>query len=135
MEGCSHQQYRYFFFGSGNGDGDDDDDKSNKKGKEKGKEVKDKQEEEKSNEHETKASGPSDDNEKPAESKENKSTRATYSSKGSAAHNNVWLPASRLGFGDQAPRYPHLMALPLVRTVFPGVPTHVTVTDPVSPNE
>mmetsp|Transcript_11200 Transcript_11200/g.21770 ORF Transcript_11200/g.21770 Transcript_11200/m.21770 type:complete len:1063 (-) Transcript_11200:1033-4221(-) len=141
MEGCSHQQYRYFFFGRGNSDGDgddDDDDKSNKKGKgkekekekEKGKEVQDKKEEEKNNAHETNPSGTSDDYEKPAESKENKSTRATYSSKGSASHNNVWLPASRLGFGDQAPRYPHLMALPLVRTVFPGVPTHVTVTDP-----
>lgn len=42
------------------------------------------------------------------------------------------LPASRLGFGDQAPRYPHLMALPVIRgPVFPGVLTPVTVTDKV----
>ncbi|KAL7465141.1 hypothetical protein ACHAXS_005469 [Conticribra weissflogii] len=133
-DGCCYQQHRYFFFGSGSSGDDDDDDKKNnqdkEKGKEKGKEAKDKNNGEQSNENETKAPGPSDDHEKKEESKENQSTRANYFSKGSTTHNNIWLPASRLGFGDQAPRYPHLMALPLVRTVFPGVPTHVTVTDP-----
>ncbi len=136
-DGCCYQQHRYFFFGSGSSGDDDDDDKKNNQDKEKGKgkEAKDKNNGEQSNENETKAPGPSDDHEKKEESKENQSTRANYFSKGSTTHNNIWLPASRLGFGDQAPRYPHLMALPLVRTVFPGVPTHVTVTDPVSPNK
>ena len=41
-----------------------------------------------------------------------------------------FLPG-RLGFGDQAPRYPHLLALPVTRgPVFPGVLTPLTLTDP-----
>lgn len=42
------------------------------------------------------------------------------------------LPA-RLGFGDEAPRYPHLTALPLTnRPLFPGIVTSVTITDEVT---
>ena len=37
---------------------------------------------------------------------------------------------TRLGFGDEAPRYPHLTALPLIsRPLFPGIVTSVTITD------
>lgn len=40
---------------------------------------------------------------------------------------------SRQGFGDESPRYPHLLALPVVhRPIFPGVISNVTLTDPVS---
>lgn len=36
----------------------------------------------------------------------------------------------RLGFGDEAPRYPHLTALPVInKPLFPGIITSVTVTD------
>jgi Lon-like ATP-dependent protease len=38
---------------------------------------------------------------------------------------------SRLGFGDEAPRYPHLTAVPVLsRPLFPGIVTSITLTDP-----
>ena len=38
---------------------------------------------------------------------------------------------SRVGFGDEAPRYPHLTALPVIsRPLFPGIVTSITLTDP-----
>mmetsp|Transcript_37123 Transcript_37123/g.54588 ORF Transcript_37123/g.54588 Transcript_37123/m.54588 type:complete len:1044 (+) Transcript_37123:158-3289(+) len=41
------------------------------------------------------------------------------------------LVPSKLGLGDDAPRYPHLTGLPVIhRPVFPGVATNVTLTDP-----
>jgi len=44
----------------------------------------------------------------------------------------AFLP-SRVGLGDQAPRYPHLLGLPVVsRPLFPGIVTSVTLTDPVT---
>eukprot|EP00586_Coscinodiscus_wailesii_P016526 CAMPEP_0172495928 /NCGR_PEP_ID=MMETSP1066-20121228/79732_1 /TAXON_ID=671091 /ORGANISM="Coscinodiscus wailesii, Strain CCMP2513" /LENGTH=1102 /DNA_ID=CAMNT_0013267945 /DNA_START=173 /DNA_END=3481 /DNA_ORIENTATION=+ len=43
------------------------------------------------------------------------------------------LLPSRQGFGDDSPRYPHLVGLPVVtRPLFPGVFTSVTLTDPVT---
>jgi ATP-dependent Lon protease len=40
-------------------------------------------------------------------------------------------PTSKLGFGEDAPRTPHVMALPVInRPLFPGVVTSVTLTDP-----
>lgn len=37
---------------------------------------------------------------------------------------------TRIGFGDEAPRYPHLTALPVInKPLFPGIITSVTVTD------
>jgi hypothetical protein len=54
------------------------------------------------------------------------SARRSSSSSGGAA-----LP-TKLGFGDQAPRYPHLTALPVLsRPIFPGIISSVTLTDPV----
>lgn len=49
-----------------------------------------------------------------------------------SASSNANLP-SRMGFGDEAPRYPHLTALPVIsKPLFPGIVTSVTVTDEVS---
>uniref|UniRef100_A0A7S3PZD5 Lon protease homolog n=1 Tax=Chaetoceros debilis TaxID=122233 RepID=A0A7S3PZD5_9STRA len=46
-----------------------------------------------------------------------------------ATSSNENLP-SRQGFGDEAPRYPHLTALPVIsKPLFPGIVTSVTVTD------
>ena len=43
------------------------------------------------------------------------------------------ISPSRLGFGDDAPRYPHLTALPVLsRPLFPGIVTSVTLTDPTT---
>ena len=40
-------------------------------------------------------------------------------------------PPTKLGFGEEAPRYPHLLALPIVsKPFFPGVVSTVTLTDP-----
>lgn len=40
---------------------------------------------------------------------------------------------SRLGVGEEAPRFPHTLALPLVsRPLFPGLITSVTLTDPTT---
>ena len=37
---------------------------------------------------------------------------------------------SRVGFGDEAPRYPHLTALPVIsKPLFPGIVTSITVSD------
>ena len=42
-------------------------------------------------------------------------------------------PTTKLKYGDDAPRYPHTLALPLVsRPLFPGVFTSVTISDSVS---
>lgn len=42
------------------------------------------------------------------------------------------VPSSKLKYGDEAPRYPHTLALPLVsRPLFPGVFTSITISDPV----
>jgi len=40
---------------------------------------------------------------------------------------------SRMGFGDEAPKYPHLIGLPVVtRPLFPGVLSSVTLSDPTT---
>lgn len=45
------------------------------------------------------------------------------------ASNQAALP-TRLGFGDEAPKYPHLTALPIIgKPLFPGIVTSVTVSD------
>ena len=69
-------------------------------------------------------------------SKENKSngdngeeTVVTSQSSSSSASSSSSLP-TRLGFGDEAPRYPHLTALPVIsKPLFPGIVTSVTVSD------
>ena len=116
-------QNRCFFFGS-SGDDDDDSKKDGKDKKDKPKEKKDDEDNKSNEEPET---------EKEPSATLNNSSKYTKSSPRFGGGNpNVMLPASRLGFGDQAPRYPHLMALPVVRgPVFPGVLTPITVTDKV----
>jgi Lon-like ATP-dependent protease len=54
----------------------------------------------------------------------------TVVSEGSGGNSGSSSMPVRLGFGDEAPRYPHLTALPVVnRPLFPGIVTSVTVTD------
>jgi hypothetical protein len=70
--------------------------------------------------------GSSDDN-------SNKSDQNNSSSSGSSSASSSALLPSKLKYGDEAPRFPHTLALPLVnRPLFPGVFTSVTVSDPVS---
>lgn len=122
-------QTRCFFFGSGGNDDNDGDDKKGGDSKKKQEEAKEEKKDDSNNGDEAE---PADKAEQSASlnnsSKYKKSrTGSGYSSSGSS---NVLLPASRLGFGDQAPRYPHLMAIPILsRPVFPGVLTPLTITD------
>jgi Lon-like ATP-dependent protease len=121
-------QTRCFFFGSSGNDDNNGDDKKDGDSKTKKEEA---NEEKKDDSNKGDEAEP-DKSEQSASlnnsSKYKKSrTGSGYSSSGSS---NVLLPASRLGFGDQAPRYPHLMAIPILsRPVFPGVLTPLTITD------
>lgn len=48
----------------------------------------------------------------------------------SAGGNSILLPPSRLGSGDTAPRYPHMIGIPIIsRPVFPLMPTSITLKD------
>ena len=125
------EQSRCFFFGSS---GHDDDGKDGKNDDDKKKQDADASEDEKKDD-----SIQSDAEEEPADNTEQSATlnnsskykkSRTGSGYSSSNNSNVLLPASRLGFGDQAPRYPHLMAMPVIsRPVFPGVLTPLTITD------
>ena len=122
-------QNRCFFFGSG-GNGDDDDSKKDgkdKKGDEDKKDPADEKEEDKDGD----VKDTTEVDSEPSATLNNSSKYKTFPRTG-GGNPNVMLPANRLGFGDQAPRYPHLMALPVIRgPVFPGVLTPLTVTDKV----
>ncbi|KAL7518664.1 hypothetical protein ACHAWX_003474 [Stephanocyclus meneghinianus] len=121
-----NQPHRCFFFGSGS----DNDDDSSKKDDDKKKDKKKKDDQDQRNEDDENSndSTANDNSEKQPAATLNNSSK--YKSRSSPSNGNVLLPASRLGFGDQAPRYPHLMALPVVRgPVFPGVLTPVAITD------
>ena len=129
---------RQFFFGSS---GDSSDDDGENKGKDTPSDVKDggtlddKNDTNKKKRDATTSSklGPSLNN----SAKQRKATRSSFSAKDIDGESlgptsDVMLPASssRLGFGDQAPKYPHLLALPIARApVFPGILTPLTVTD------
>jgi len=138
--GFQYTQNRCFFFGSGSDNNDNNDDAKGKGDKDKKTEDKDGDKEEEKN-GEGEKSEKEDDSSKsdnkdeegtssvdtePSPSLNNsskykRSPRSTISL-GNSTPSNVLLPAHRLGFGDQAPRYPHLLALPVVRgPVFPGV--------------
>ena len=126
-----YTQNRCFFFGSdgsGNNGNNSDDDNDDKKGKgEKGKTGEEKKESDESGDKEDGIKGEEDassDDSIPSPSLNNSSKykNSTRSQPSSSLPSNVLVPASRLGFGDQAPRYPHLLALPVIRgPVFPGV--------------
>ena len=138
---------RHFFFGSSGSSNDDDDgdkkDKEDKKdttpttdGEDRGK-LEDKNDTNKTDKKggATASSkvGPSLNN----SAKRRKASRTSFSTDDADGESlgpissEVMLPASsRLGFGDQAPKYPHLLALPIARApVFPGILTPLTVTD------
>mmetsp|Transcript_19233 Transcript_19233/g.35955 ORF Transcript_19233/g.35955 Transcript_19233/m.35955 type:complete len:218 (+) Transcript_19233:206-859(+) len=137
--GAHYTQHRCFFFGNSGNDNDDDNDKKGKDSKDEKKEE-DKKEDDKENNKEDEKDASSDpenssDDSEPSPSLDNSSKHKKMSSSTvhrSSSSPNILLPASRLGFGDQAPRYPHLMALPVTRgPVFPGVLTPITITDQV----
>lgn len=138
QNGIQCTQNRFFFFGSGNDNNDNDDTKGKSdketKGDDKNAEneeetpegEKSEKEDDSKRDDEKDDEGTSSIDPEPSPSLNNSSkykrpTRSTISL-GNSTPSNVLLPAHRLGFGDQAPRYPHLLALPVVRgPVFPGV--------------
>ena len=111
------QCYRPYFWnsGSGNGDGNnnnDDDDNND------------------DDEKDTKL--PNIKNKKPASDETHKTSSSSSSSSSSSTTTTATdsIVPSRLGFGDESPRYPHLVGLPVThRPVFPGLITSVNVTD------
>jgi len=139
--GVHHTQNRPFFFGSSDNDDDNDDkkgkgdkskkDKSKDDGKDEGKDDGENNEKDDNEQDEKDSNNPAKTGDSEPSPSLNNSARykqSTHSSNTSAG--NVFLPASRLGFGDQAPRYPHLMALPVIRgPVFPGVLTPISIYD------
>lgn len=73
----------------------------------------------------TSSSSPSDD------SIDDPSDTGSGSSSNGNATRIGGTPPTKLGFGEEAPRYPHLLALPIVsKPFFPGVVSTVTLTDP-----
>lgn len=75
--------------------------------------------------------GGSGDDQKKDGNKASDSGNNKSSSSGSSSSMNSVVPA-KLKYGDEAPRYPHTLALPLVsRPLFPGVFTSLTVSDRV----
>jgi hypothetical protein len=127
FKGVQYTQNRSFFFGSGgSGNNNDDDDDAKGKGDKDKKEEERKDDEESGNKEDDikDENGASSDDSVPSPSLNNSSKykKSTRSPPASTLPSNVLVPASRLGFGDQAPRYPHLLALPVIRgPVFPGV--------------
>ena len=119
--GSQYMQNRCFFFSSGGDDDSNNDDK--KKGDKVIKDIDDDKDDDKKDEDNSK------DNDDTTDSKSAKDPNSPPSPtlnnsaryKTSDTRSNVLVPATRLGFGDQAPRYPHLTALPVTRgPVFPG---------------
>ena len=127
------EQTRCFFFGSGGNDDNDDNNKKDgdSKKKQEEDEVKEDKKDDDSNEgDEAEQDDKSEQSATLNNSSKYKKSRSSGSGYSSSGSGNVLLPASRLGFGDQAPRYPHLMAIPVLsRPVFPGVLTPLTITD------
>ena len=75
---------------------------------------------------------PVDAEDKPKSSKVTKTfLGGTSSTSSSSSSSSDSTPPTKLGFGEEAPRYPHLLALPIVsKPFFPGVVSTVTLTDP-----
>ena len=126
FSGSQYMQNRCFFFSSGEDDdsnSNNNDDKKKKKGDKDIKDIDEDKDEDKKDEDNSKQdddtteSTNSQDSDSPPSPTLNNSARY----KTSDTRSNVLVPATRLGFGDQAPRYPHLTALPVTRgPVFPG---------------
>ncbi len=78
------------------------------------------------NNNDGKGDGKDEDKDK---NKKNQSVNAEKTKPTAAAASASSLP-TRLGFGDEAPRYPHLTALPMIaKPLFPGIVTSVTISD------
>ena len=124
---------RNFWFGGNNDNSNDGSD--NKKKDAKKKKVKEEEKEEK--EEKGKGVGP-EKNDAKDKLKEQKATvfktddDTNNSNKGSTSTTVSTLLPTKLSFGDDSPRYPHLTALPVItRPLFPGIVSSVTLTDPV----
>ena len=131
-----YTQNRSFFFSGGSDNDSSDDGNDDKKKKKDDKDDKKDDKEDKDNKQDDKDESDTDNpSSEPSPSLNNSARYKSSSSDAyirSSSPSNVLLPASRLGFGDQAPRYPHIMALPVVRgPVFPGVLTPITISDKV----
>ena len=120
FNGIQYTPSRSFFFGSsGSGNNNDDDDDGKSKGE---KDTKEKDEGKVDDITDEKGASSDDSLPSPSLNNSSKYKKSTRSPPTSTLPSNVLVPASRLGFGDQAPRYPHLLALPVIRgPVFPGV--------------
>lgn len=111
------QPSRAFF--SSDGSGSDDDSNNKKEGD--GKNVETSTEEENKKDDNKDDGKPDDDSSK---KKKTKSVTKTTTTTTSALTPTKW------GFGDKAPKYPHLTGLPVIsRPLFPGIATTVTLTD------
>jgi len=69
------------------------------------------------------------DGNKKGENSVNAKEESSKESNDTVVSSSSTLP-SRVGFGDEAPRYPHLSALPVIsKPIFPGIVTSITVSD------
>ena len=131
------QNRSFFFSGGSDNDSSDDGNDDKKKKKDNKDDKKDKKDDKEDKDNKEDDKDESDTDNSSSEPSPSLNNSARYKSSSSDAYirsspSNVLLPASRLGFGDQAPRYPHMMALPVVRgPVFPGVLTPITISDKV----
>ena len=122
---------RSFFF-SGKGDDGDDNNNNGKGGDGMKRDENDAKKDDKSKKDDADPVDAEDT--KPKSSKVTKTvlggTSSTSTSSSSSSSSDSSQP-TKLGFGEEAPRYPHLLALPIVsKPFFPGVVSTVTLTDP-----
>jgi hypothetical protein len=117
---------RSFFF---SGKGDDGDNNNGKGGDGMKRDDNDAKKDDKSKKDDA---DPVDAEDKPKSSKVTKTfLGGTSSTSTSSSSSSDSTPPTKLGFGEEAPRYPHLLALPIVsKPFFPGVVSTVTLTDP-----
>lgn len=74
-----------------------------------------------------------DKDKKDGEDKPAKKPYTSTSTSNSSSLSSAIVPSTKLKYGDEVPRYPHTLALPLVsRPLFPGVFTSVTISDPAT---
>mmetsp|Transcript_18326 Transcript_18326/g.26895 ORF Transcript_18326/g.26895 Transcript_18326/m.26895 type:complete len:1034 (-) Transcript_18326:176-3277(-) len=122
------QHHRPFFWGASSGSGSDNNNNDDKK-KDKGDKVKEQKDNEtnKKNDDAKEDPAPSSISVEDDPSSSNKSDSNNKKKGGSSS--SLILP-SRLGHGDESPRYPHLIGLPVIsRPLFPGIITSVTLSD------
>lgn len=117
-------RYRTFFWNGNNGNGSDDDDDSEKKEPKTKREISDKAAVKDQTLGKVRVA-PSFEKRKKLLWGVNKSRTGDSTTSAGMGDGLV-----RLGFGDESPRYPHLIALPVInRPIFPGIASAVNVTD------